>query len=390
MRGFKLRLFPTEEQVVKLWQAVGTARWVWNWGVAYNRDLYASEKRIALEYELKKEFTKVRGSGKYPWLKEVASKVPAMTLMTLGQSYRQCFAKRKKGLEARLPRFKAKGAGKDSFGLDVSTVRFYKDGVSVSKIGRIRFKSGIPLEVLRNAKVYNPRITFTAGKWILSLAMPTNQFSVISSQLKEQLSTGNLQLATDRYAPPAGIDLGVKTTAVVSCGGKIYKAKNINRSHRMVRRTKQLKHQQRALARKKKGSKNRKKALHAVQQCHRKLTNIRSDYTHKVTRKIINLNPKVIVLEDLNVQGMLKNRHLARAVAEQNFYKFREFIEYKAEERGIEVRFADRFYPSSKTCSCCGHILKELKLSDRVYRCPQCGLVMDRDENAARNLEKAV
>lgn len=273
--------------------------------------MYASEKRIALEYELKKEFIKVRNSGEFPWLKEVASKVPAMTLMTLGQSYRQCFAKRKKGLEAGLPRFKAKGAGKDSFGLDVSTVRFYKDGVSVSKIGRIRFKSSIPLEVLRNAKVYNPRITFTAGKWILSLAMPTDQFSVISSQLKEQVTAENLQLTTSNLqraagdcASPAGIDLGVKTTAVVSCGGKIYKAKNINRSHRMVRRTKQLKHQQRALAQKKKGSKNRKKALHTVRQCHRKLTNIRRDYTHKVTRKIINLNPKVIVLEDLNVQGM--------------------------------------------------------------------------------------
>lgn len=390
MRGFKLRLFPTKEQVISFWQAVGTARWVWNWGVAYNRNLYASEKRTAFEYELKKEFTKVRNSGEFPWLKEVAAKVPAVTLMMLGRSYRQCFAKQKKGLEAGLPKFKAKGTGKDSFGLDASTVRFYENGVSVSKIGRIRFKSNIPLKVLRSTKIYNPRIAFVTGKWILSLALPTNQSSVISSQLKERVTAENLRLSTDSYTSPAGIDLGVKTLAVVSCGGKIYKAKNINRSYRVVRRIKQQAHQQRALARRKKGSKNRKKALHAVRQCHRKLANIRKDYIHKVTRKIIDLNPKVIILEDLNVQGMMKNRHLARAVAEQNFYRFREFIEYKAEERGIKVRFADRFYPSSKTCSCCGYVLKELKLSDRIYRCPQCGLTMDRDENAARNLEKAV
>lgn len=126
----------------------------------------------------------------------------------------------------------------------------------------------------------------------------------------------------------------------------------------------------------------------AVRRIYGRLKNIRHDYTHKVTTSIVQMLPRVIVLEDLNVQGMMKNTHLAKKIAEQNFYKFRAFIEYKAKEHGVAVKLADRFYPSSKTCSCCGHVLKGLKLSDRVYRCPECGLELDRDFNAARSLEK--
>ena len=372
MKGFKIRLFPTEEQAVKLWQAIGTSRWVWNWGIAYNNDLYSMEKRIAFEYELKREFTKVRNSGEFPWLKDVAAKVPAITLLTLGKAYKQCFSKRKKGLTAGLPKFKKKGKSKDSYGLDAETVLFYDDGVQILKVGHVKFKSNIPLADLQSTKIYNPRITFSAGKWILSFS---KEVSAVPIQLHE-------------YS--VGIDLGVKTLAVASCDGKIYKAKNINRSHRVVRLTRQLKHKQRALARKQKGSANRRKALRAVQKCYQRITNIRRNYTHQVTKKIVDLNPKTIIMEDLNVQGMMKNKHLARAIAEQNFFTFKEFVRYKAEEKRIEFRLVDRFYPSSKTCSSCGHIVENLPLSQRTYRCPVCGLEIDRDENAARNLEKAV
>ena len=372
MKGIKIRLFPTDEQVVKLWQAIGTARWAWNWAVKLNQDTYAATGKILFEYDLKKEFTKVRNSGEYPWLKDVSAKVPATALLDLGTAYKQCFSKRKKGMTAGWPKFKKKGRSKDSYGLDAETVKFYEDGVQLQKVGHVKFKSNIPLTDLQQMKIYNPRITFSCGKWILSL---TQEVDVPVTKLNE-------------YS--VGIDLGVKTLAVVSCDGKLYKAKNINRSHKVVRLTKQLKHKQRALARKQKGSANHRKALKDVQRCYQKITNIRKDHAHKVTRKIVDLKPKTIVMEDLNVQGMMKNRHLARAIGEQGFYRFRQYIEYKAAERGIAIRYADRFYPSSKTCSSCGHVEKDLKLSDRIYRCPVCGLVMDRDENAAKNLEKAV
>lgn len=372
MKGIKIRLFPTDEQIVKLWQAVGTARWAWNWAVKLNRDTYAATGKILFEYDLKKEFTKVRNSGEYPWLKDVAAKVPATALLDLGTAYKQCFSKHKKGMTAGLPKFKKKGRSKDSYGIDAETVKFYEDGVQLQKVGHVKFKSNISLTDLQQMKIYNPRINFSCGKWILSL---THEVDVPAMKLNE-------------YS--VGIDLGVKTLAVVSCDGKFYKAKNISRSHKVVRLTKQLKHKQRALARKQKGSANRRKVLKDVQQCYQKIANIRKDHAHKVTKKIVDLKPKTIVMEDLNVQGMMKNKRLARAIAEQGFYRFRQYIEYKAAECGIAVRYADRFYPSSKTCSSCGAVKKDLKLSDRIYRCPVCGLVMDRDENASKNLEKAV
>ena len=368
MKGYSLRLFPTRSQEAKLWQSVGVARWVWNWGLNFNQDLYAKEKRILAEYALKKEFTKVRNSGEFPWLKEVSRQVANNALIDLGQAYKNFYRGLKKGQSVGLPRFKSRVKSTPSFCLNSD--RVYDDGkgaLQLEKIGHVRFKSDLDLTGVR---LWNTRIKFLKGKWILSFALE-------NESRKPKLSEYNM-----------GIDVGVKSLAVVSCGGRKRRFKNINRSYKVRRLEKQLKHKQRALARKEKGSKNRKKALTAVQNIYGKLKNIRHDYTHKVTTKIVRMLPGVIVLEDLNVQGMMKNTHLAKKIAEQNFYKFRAFIEYKAKEYGVAVKLADRFYPSSKTCSCCGHVLKGLKLSDRVYKCPECGLELDRDFNAARNLEK--
>ena len=185
-----------------------------------------------------------------------------------------------------------------------------------------------------------------------------------------------------------GIDVGVKSLAVVSCGGRKRVFKNINRSHKMKRLNRQLKHHQRSLSRKKKGSKNYLKEKYKVQNIYSRIKRKRHEYTNQTVRKIINMRPKVIVLEDLNIQGMMKNRHLARAIAEQNLYLLRKLIEYRAAEAGIKIKLADRFYPSSKTCSNCGHVKKDLKLSERIYKCPKCGIIIDRDFNAALNLER--
>ena len=185
-----------------------------------------------------------------------------------------------------------------------------------------------------------------------------------------------------------GIDVGVKSLAVVSCGGRKRVFKNINRSHEMKRLSKQLKHHQRKLSRKQKGSKNYLKEKYKVQNIYGRIKRKRHEYIQQTARKIVNMKPSVIVLEDLNIQGMMKNRHLAKAIAEQNLYLLRKLIENKSAEAGIKIQFADRFYPSSKTCSICGYVKKDLKLSERIYKCPECGMIIDRDFNAALNLER--
>ena len=185
-----------------------------------------------------------------------------------------------------------------------------------------------------------------------------------------------------------GIDVGIKSLAVVSCGERKRVFKNINRNHKMKRLNKQLKHHQKILARKQQGSKNRLKEKYKVQNIYGRIKRKRHEYIKQTVLKILNIRPKTIVLEDLNIRGMMKNRHLAKSISEQNLYLFRELIERKALELGIKIKFADRFYPSSKTCSNCGHIKKDLQLSERIYKCQKCGKVIDRDFNAALNLER--
>jgi putative transposase len=306
------------------------------------------------------------------WLKEVSGKIASNAIFDLDESYKVFYRRVKRGEKPGFPKFKSRAKSKPSFGLDAETVRFYEDGVQLQKIGHVQFKFDLPLEQLQAMKLYNTRISFSNGKWMLSCSM---EVSATTPKLHDF---------------SVGIDLGIKTLAVVSCDGKFYKAKNINKSHKVRRLTKQLKHHQRAFSRKEKGSKNREKARKKVSKVYGRLRNIRRDYTHKVTRKIVNLLPQRIVMEDLNVSGMLKNHHLARAISEQNFSEFRRQIDYKARDMGIEVKVADRFFPSSRLCSCCGNKRETLLLSERVYKCPVCGTELDRDENAAMNLEKAV
>ena len=220
-------------------------------------------------------------------------------------------------------------------------------------------------------KFYNARVKFN-GKWLLKCAIEVMPH-------ESEITLRDVRM---------GIDVGVKSLAVVSCGGHKRVFKNINRSHEMRRLNKQLRHHQRILSRKQKGSKNRLREKYKVQSIYSRIRRRRHEYIRQTARKIINMRPQVIVIEDLNIQGMMKNRHLAKAVAEQNLYLLRMLIERKAHEAGIEIKLADRFYPSSRTCSNCGYIKKDLKLSERIYKCPECGIIIDRDFNAALNLER--
>ena len=334
-KAIVIRLFPTKSQEKLLWQNVGTARWTWNWGLALQKKSYAESKKILSIKEIKRRFTVVRNSEEFKWLQEVSRQVEANALIDLDKAYKNFFRKLKTGEHGGLPKFKAK-------------------------------------ERLAGKKFYNARVKFENGKWLLKCAV-----EVMPEEPEIILRDMNM-----------GIDVGVKSLAVVSCGGRKRVFRNINRSHKMKRLTRQLKHHQRALSRKKKGSKNRLKARYKVQKIYGRIRRKRHDYIQQTARKIVNMRPKAIVLEDLNIQGMMKNRHLARSIAEQNLYLLRILIESKAKGLGITIKFADRYYPSSKKCSGCGHIKNDLKLSERIYKCPECGKVIDRDFNAAINLER--
>ena len=296
--------------------------------------------------------------------------VEANALIDLDKAYKNFYRKLKHGEKGGLPKFKSKGKNTPSFCTPADRIRIYKKNfMYLEKIGRVRFKSK---ENLENVKFYNARVKFENGKWLLKCVV-----EVFSKESKIILRDVNM-----------GIDVGVKSLAVVSCGGRKRVFKNINRNHKMKRLNKQLKHHQRSLSRKKKGSKNYLKEKYRVQNIYGRIKRKRHEYIQQTARKIVNMKPKIIVLEDLNIQAMMKNRHLARAIAEQNLYLLRMLIERKAKDFEIEIKFANRFYPSSKTCSNCGHVKKDLKLSERIYKCPKCGKIIDRDFNAALNLER--
>ena len=268
------------------------------------------------------------------------------------------------------PKFKSKGKCSLSFCTRSEKVKADEQNrIYLEKIGWIRYKSK---EHILSVKFYNARVKFENGKWLLKCAVEIlpNESGITLQDVK------------------MGIDVGVKSLAVVSCGGRKRVFRNINRSYKMRRLNKQLRHHQRILSRKKRGSKNYLKEKYKVQDLYGRIRRKRHEYTKQTAHKIVSMKPKVIVLEDLNIQGMMKNRHLAGAVAEQNLYLLRMLIERKASEAGIEVKLADRFFPSSKKCSNCGYVKKDLKLSERVYKCPECGIVIDRDFNAALNLER--
>ena len=369
-KAIVIRLFPTKSQAKLFWQNVGTTRWTWNWGLEIQRKAYSENKKILSVYELKRKFTEIRNNEEFKWLQEVSRQVEASALIDLDKAYKNFYRGFKTGSNVGLPKFKSKGKSTPAFCTRSEKVKVCGGNLLyLEKIGQVRFKAK---ENLEGVKFYNARVKFENGKWLLKSAVEVlpNESKIVLRDVK------------------MGIDVGVKSLAVVSCGGRKRVFKNINRSHEMIRLNKQLKHYQRILARKQKDSKNRLKAKYKVQKIYGRIKRKRHEYIQQTARKIINMRPKVIVLEDLNIQGMMKNQHLARAISEQNLYLLRTLIERKAAEAGIEVKFADRFYPSSKTCSNCGHVKRDLKLSERIYKCLECGRIIDRDFNAALNLER--
>ena len=386
LKGIKIKLNPTKEQELLFWKSAGIARWAYNYHLGRNKENYENGGKYLKDTVTRKEITQLKKTDEYKWLNEVGSNVIKQAIKDCDKAFKDFFNK-KKGY----PKFKSKRKDRPSFYVNYESLSKKKKGFYGEKIGYVRTRE--PLPNIPNSTHYsNPHISYDGKYWYLT----------VGYEVKEE----NEKLTKESL----GIDLGIKELAICS-SNKRYK--NINKTKRVKQLKKKLKRTQRKLSRqieanienyyeykdeqghncrkpnfKKplKECKNIEKTKKEIKLINRKLNNIRTNYLHQTTSEIVKTKPYRIVLEDLQVKNMMKNRHLAKAIAEQKFYEFRRQIEYKSKLYGIAVVIVDKFYPSSKTCSCCGHIKKDLKLKDRTYVCSNCGLVIDRDFNASLNL----
>lgn len=402
VKAIKVMLVPNNVQNSKMFQYAGAARFAYNWALAREKENYEKGNKFISDSELRKEFTRLRNSDKYAWLQNVSNNVTKQAIKDACAAYKNFF----KGLQ-KYPRFKSKKRSMPKFYQDNIKIKFTDthvkfEGFSSSKKAnkqklnwvRLAEHGRIPTDV----KYMNPRISFDGLNWWISVC-------VEFPDCKESLSDEGI-----------GIDLGIKDLAICSDANKY---KNINKSAKVRKLEKRKRRLQRSVSRKylmnnkdtinknnernikngfvKLSNKNKKKGKYCktcnivkneklLLKVNHRLTNIRKNYLNQTTSEIVNRKPRFICIEDLNVSGMMKNRHLTKAVQEQGFFEFRRQLEYKCNDNGIQLIVADRFYPSSKLCNCCGRIKKDLKLSDRTYRC-DCGNVIDRDFQASLNLK---
>ena len=387
LRGIKIALDLTSEQEQQMWKSVSVARWCYNYAITRDRENYSNYlkdntlPKTLHEGQIRKELTVLKHTT-HPWLKEVGCNVVKRAVKDWDEARKRFF----KGL-SKAPKYKSKTTSKPSFYVNYERLRRVSGGFIGERLGFIKTTQPLP-KIPKGSHYKNPRISFDGKYWYLSLSYEIPDVSV---ELMDSV---------------IGVDLGIKTLATLSTGEFI---ENINKSHRVKQLEKQLRREQRHLARQlqantkgytttaKGGRKpTYKKSLDScsniqetkrkIKLLYRKLSSIRLNHVHQATSYIVKQLPKGIVIEDLNIRGMMKNKHLATHVQNSMFYEFRRQLEYKCSQYGIQLVIADRFYPSSKACSCCGFIKSDLKLNDRVYRCNYCGLEIDRDLNAAENL----
>lgn len=378
VKAVKVMLIPNNVQNTKMFQYAGAARFAYNWALGKEKENYEKGGKFIPDAELRKEFTRLRNTDEYAWLQNISNNVTKQAVKDACNAYKNFF----KGLQ-KYPRFKSKKKSMPKFYQDNIKIQFSDTHVKFEGFSGSRKANKQKLNWVRlaehgriptDAKYRNPRISFDGLNWWISVC-------VDFPDSKEELTDEGL-----------GIDLGIKDLAVCSDANKY---KNINKSQTIKKFEKRKRRLQRSISRKYKQNKKEgkycktnnviKKEKLLLKVNHR-LRNIRKDYLHQTTSEIVNRKPKFICIEDLNVSGMMKNRHLSKAVQNQGFFEFRKQLIYKCDSKGIQLIIADRFYPSSKLCSCCGTIKKDLKLSDRVYRC-DCGNVIDRDFQASLNLK---
>ena len=377
LKSFKTEINPTLEQKTKINKTIGTCRYVYNFYLAHNKELHDTGQKFmsgkSFSVWLNNEY--LPNNPDYMWIKEASSK---SIKKSIEDGYR-AFTRFFKG-QSKFPKFKKKGK---------SDVKMYfvknnpkdclceRHRINIPTLGWVRLKEKGYIPTTKDGYVIKSgTISVKASRYYVSVLVEVPD-TKISNNSNEGI----------------GIDLGLKDLAIVS-NGKTYK--NINKSARLKKLEKQLRREQRCLSRKyenlKKGEstqRNIQKQKLKVQKLHHRIDNIRTDYINKTIAEIVKTKPSYITIEDLNVLGMMKNRHLSKAVASQKFYEFRTKLKAKCDDNGTELRIVDRWYPSSKICHCCGAIKNDLKLSDRIYRCA-CGYIEDRDFNASLNLRDAV
>ena len=377
LKSFKTEINSTVEQKIKIRKTIGTCRFIYNFYLAHNKKLHEDGEKFMSSSKFRVWLNNkyLPQHPEYLWIKEAYSKAVTQSVNNGQTAFTRFF-----NHESAFPNFKKKGK---------SDVKMYfvknnpqdccceRHRIKIPSLGWVRIKEKGYIPTTKDGYVIKSgSVSIKAGRYYVSALVEVSD-----------------NKAVDHFGEGIGIDLGLKDFAIVS-NGKTYQ--NINKSARLKKLERQLIREQRCLSRKyeklKEGEstqKNIQKQKLKVQRLHHRIDNIRTDYINKTIAEMVKTKPSYITIEDLNVKGMMKNRHLAKAVASQKFYEFRTKLKAKCNENGIELRVVDRWYPSSKICHCCGTIKKDLKLSDRIYRC-DCGYIEDRDFNAALNLRDAL
>lgn len=382
IKTIRVMLLPNNKQKTKLFQYAGASRWAYNWTLVKQQDNYKNGGKFISDNDLRKELTQLKKTEEYNWLNNISNNVMKQAIKDACESYKRFF----KGY-SKFPKFKSRKKSAPSFYQDSIKIKFTDTHVKLEGLATSKKKTRQVLNCVKlseknripcDSKYYNPRIKFDGLNWWITVGIDCDDNNDFSKSKTDGV----------------GIDLGLKDLAICSDGDRY---KNINKDNKVKKLKKKLRRLQRKVSKKylinKKGERYCKtsniiKAEKAVLKVHKRLNGIRQNHLQQTTSEIVNRKPIFITLEDLNVSGMMKNRHLSKAIGEQSFYEFRRLIEYKAKWNNIPVVVADRFYPSSKTCCECGHIHKGLKLSDRMYHCPECENSIDRDYQASLNLKK--
>lgn len=376
IKSFKTEINPTDEQKEKIKRTIGTCRYVYNFYLSYNKELHNNGEKFmtgkSFSVWLNNEY--IPKNPDKEWIKEVYSKAVKKSIEDGCVAFTRFFKHK-----SAFPNFKKK---------DKSDVKMYfvknnhkdcvceRHRIKIPTLGWVRIKEKGYIPTTKDGwNIKSGTVSVKAGRYYVSVLLEIPENHIANNR---------------NYG--IGIDLGLKDFAVVS-NGKIYK--NVNKSSRVKKLEKQLRREQRCLSRKyeslKKGEsaqKNIQKQRLKVQKLHQRIDNIRTDYINKTILEIVKTKPSYITIEDLNISGMMKNRHLSKSLASQKLYEFRTKLKTKCNDNHIELRVVDRFYPSSKKCHCCGNIKNDLKLSDRIYKC-DCGYAADRDFNASLNLRDA-
>jgi putative transposase len=357
-QAFRYELAPTAAQAAVLANHAGAARWAWNWGLSVRQKAFQRRGQTLTAMELHRLLVRLKRTPRYGWLYEVSKCAPQEALRDLDRAYANAWRGRKRGRRVGLPRFKKRGRCADRFRL-TGTIRVEAGVVVLPRIGRVATKE--PTGKFRG-RVLSVTCRREADRWYAALTVEVERPDPVPV-----------------VGPVVGVDLGVTSFAMCSDGTTIQSPRALERSLRTLRR------RARAVSRKQPGSRNRARAVLGLARAHRRVRNQRTDALHKATTRLARAK-SVIVVEDLHVAGMVRNRHLARAIADQGWAEFHRQLAYKTKWYGSRLLVAPRFYPSSKTCSGCGVVKADLPLGVRVFCCSACGLVLDRDVNAARNL----